>query len=124
MNKAVLVEELDNVGINMTSFEFSEAGYVLELSLNPDRATGWEVLENLPIVGLELAKSRHTGAYTRKVLFVPGNGKEFKDYVIKHMRYFGLGREKALSDLKETVNKFGTKQIRLDFEEYLKRIRK
>lgn len=121
MNKAVLVEELNNVGIIMTSYEFSQAGYILELRLDPERAMGWEELEHLPVTGLELVKIRPTGAYNRKVLFIPSSSKEFKDYVIKHMKYFGLGRQKALSDLRETVMKFGKKYTQNIFIEYLKR---
>ena len=124
MNKAVLVEELDKKGIDIISYEFSQSGYVLELKLNPERAIGWEVLECLPIVGLELAKTRNTGAYTRKVLFIPGNSKEFKDYVNKHQKYFDLGKQKALSDLHETVEKFGKKYIKIELEDYLRRISK
>ena len=120
MNKAVLVEELKNIGIVMTSFEFSQAGYVLELKLDPERATGWEALEQLPIIGLELAKVRITGTYNRKVLFIPSNNKEFKYYVTRHMKYFGLGRQKALSDLCETVMKFGKKHTQNIVVEYLK----
>ena len=121
VNKAVLVEELNNVGIIMTSYEFSQAGYILELRLDPERAMGWEELEHLPVTGLELVKIRPTGAYNRKVLFIPSSSKEFKDYVIKHMKYFGLGRQKALSDLRETVMKFGKKYTQNIFIEYLKR---
>lgn len=122
VNKAVLVEELNNVGIIMTSYEFSQAGYILELRLDPDRAMGWEELEHLPVTGLDLVKVRTTGAYNRKVLFIPSSSKEFKDYVIKHMKYFGLGRQKALSDLRETVMKFGKKYTQNIFIEYLKRV--
>ena len=122
MNKAVLIEELKRVGILVLSFEFSQAGYVLELKLDPERAIGWEELEHLPITGLELVKIRPTGAYHRKVLFIPSSSKEFKDYVIKHMKYFGLGRQKALSDLRETVMKFGKKYTQNIFIEYLKRV--
>lgn len=124
MNKAVLVEELDNIGIVVTSFEFSASGYVFDLKLNPDRATGWEELEHLPIMGLELVKCRYTGFYTRKVLFIPSNNKEFKDYVMKHMRYFGLGKKKALMDLEETVGKYGTKYVKLGLSDYIKRVKK
>lgn len=124
MNKAVLIEELDCVGFDVTSFEFSAAGYVLDLKLNPDKAPGWEALEHLPIVGLELAKARSTGAYTRKVLFVPSNSKEFKDYVNKHMKYFGLGKQKALSDLQETIEKYGTKYTKTELNSYIKRVGK
>jgi len=121
LNKSVLAQELDNAGVIMTSYEFSAAGYVLELRLNPDKATGWEELEHLPIVGLELAKVRNTGAYTRKVLFIPSNSKEFKDYVNKHMKYFGLGRQKALGDLQESINRFGTKYTKIELADYIKR---
>lgn len=124
LNKAVLVEELGNAGIIMTSFEFCASGYILDLKLNPDRATGWEALEHLPIVGLELAKTRFTGEYTRKVLFVPSNNKEFKDYVNKHINYFGLGKHKALSDLQEAIDYYGTKHTKIELAGYIKRIGK
>jgi len=124
VNKSVLIEELGNVGISVLSFEFSEIGYVLELKLNPLRATGWEELEQLPIVGLELAKIRVAGAYTRKVLFIPCDSKEFKDYVIKHKRYFALGKQKALSDLEATVKKYGKRHTIICLEGYLSRTRK
>lgn len=121
MNKAVLVEELAYAGFDMTSYEFSAAGYVLDLKLNPDKATGWETLEHLPIVGLEFAKSRPTGAYTRKVLLIPSSSKEFKDYVNKHMKYFGLGKKKALEHLQETIEKYGTKYTKTELNGYIKR---
>lgn len=124
MNRNVLVEELKNIGIIVLSFEFGQAGYVLELKLNPDKAPGWEELEHLPIVGLELAKNRPTGAYTRKVLYIPGNSKEFKDYVNRHMKYYGLGKEKALSDLEMSIEKFGNKYTKICLQSYLNRIRK
>lgn len=122
MNKAVLTEELNNVGIITTCFEFSQAGYVLELKLDPERATGWEELELLPITGVELVKVRTMGEYNRKVLFIPSSNTEFKDYVIKHIKCFGLGRQKALSDLKETIMKFGKKQTQSILIEYLKKV--
>lgn len=124
MNKSVLVEELNNIGIIITSFEFSEAGYIIELKLNPEKAVGWEELEHLPVVGLELAKSRPIGEYRRKVLFIPSNNKGFKEYVIKHMKYFGLGKSKALDDLEETVLRFGSKYTKTSVADYLKRNRK
>ncbi len=124
MNKAVLIEELDRVGVIVTSYEFTASGYVLELKLDWRKATGWEELEHLPIVGIELAKIRYTGAYTRKVLFVPSNSKEFKDYVNKHIKYFGLGKQKALSDLQETVEKFGKKYTKVELSNYIKRVGK
>lgn len=122
MNKTVLTEELNNVGIITTSFEFSQAGYVLELKLDPERATGWEELELLPINGIELVKVRTMGEYNRKVLFIPSSNMEFKDYVMKHMKNYGLGREKAISDLKETVMRFGRKQTQSILIEYIKRV--
>ena len=124
MNKAVLIEELDYIGITTLSYEFSGAGYVLELKLNPHTSTGWEQIECMHIPGLEIGKSRDTGAYTRKVLFIPNNSKEFKDYVNKHVKYFGLGKQKALSDLGETVNRYGTKYAKVEVEEYIKRVSK
>lgn len=119
MNKAVLIEELGNIGIIMNSFEFSQAGCVLELKLDPTRAIGWEELEQLPIAGIELVKIKSTGEYNRKVLYIPSSSKEFKDYIIKHMKYFGLGRSKALSDLKEAVMKFGKKPTKYMLASYL-----
>lgn len=123
MNKAVLIEELNRIGIDVISYEFGAAGYVLEIKLNKDKGASWEQLEHLPIVGLELAKNKSTGAYTRKILFIPASSKEFKDYVIKHVKYFGLGRKKAMSDLRESVNKYGTKHTIIDLEYYLKRVK-
>ena len=124
MNKSVLIEELAYIGMDTLSYEFSAAGYVLELKLNPQTATGWERLENLAVSGLEIGKFRDTGAYTRKVLFVPNNCKEFKDYVNKHLKYFGLGKEKALGDLGEMMNRYGTKHAKVEAEAYIKRVLK
>ena len=122
MNKSVLIEELNNVGIITTSFEFGQSGYILELKLDPVRATGWEELDTIPVTGLELVKVKTMGEYNRKVLFIPSSNMEFKYYVVKHMKYFGLGREKALSDLKETVMRFGRKQTQFVLIEYLRKV--
>ena len=57
------------------------------MKLDVTKANGWEDLENLPLSGIEIAKIRTTGAYTRRVQFVPNNRKEFIDFIKKHMKY-------------------------------------
>ena len=119
MNKFVLEEELTQIGMELLSYEFVAAGYVIEIKLNPDASIGWEKLENLPIIGIEMAKFKDIGAYARQVLFIPTNDKEFKDYVRKHMKLYGQGREGALCDLRETIGKFGSRHTKIFLEEYL-----
>lgn len=114
-------EELYKVGIDVIEFEFSAEGYVLKLRLNFLKTTGWEELEYLPVIGLVLAKTRDIDVYMKKALYVPSNSKEFKDYVIKHQKCFGLGKQKALSDLQETVEKYCGKNVVVELAAYIKR---
>ena len=121
MNKNVLVEELNRAGIIVLSYEFTQSGYVMELKLRPEKGIGWEEIENLPIVGLEMVKFRPTGTYTAKVLFIPSNSKEFIDYVRKHMKLYGLGKPSALQDLNDTVARHGKKMTKISVTEYLRK---
>lgn len=121
MNKSVLIQELDRVGIIVISYEFTQSGYMVELKLHPERGMGWEEIEHLPIVGLEIAKFKYVGAYSAKALFVPCRNKEFIDYVRKHMKLYGLGKQSALQDLNDLVSQYGSKMAKISVAEYLKK---
>lgn len=121
MNKRALTEALKELGIIVQSYEFGVQGYTLDLKLDINKASGWEDLEAFPFVGLEIANTRTTGAYTRKVHIIPTDRKEFIDYIRKHMKYFCVGKVCALSDLRETIEKFGSKNAKVAVYEYLRR---
>ena len=120
MNKLEMAENLKEVGIVVETFEFSQNGYTLDLRLNLPNATGWEELENFPFVGLEVARARTTGAYSKRVLIIPCNRKEFIAYIRKHLQTFGAGRTLALAGLSETIEKYGSKNAKITLAEFIK----
>lgn len=120
MNKRVLTEELRKIGISIETLEFSTQGYTLDLKLDVNKSNGWEDLEYLPISGIEIAKFRTTGAYTRRVQIIPNSRKEFIDYVRKHMKYFCAGKTCALYDLQAMIDRLGSRNAKNAVTEYLK----
>lgn len=121
MNKSVLIEEMNRAGVIVISCEFVQSGYVMELKLHHEKGLGWEEIEHFPIAGLEMVKFMPIGAYVAKVLFIPSTNKEFIEYVRKHMKLYGLGKQSALQDLNETVTRYGSKMTKISVAEYLRK---
>lgn len=120
MNKKIFTEELRAIGVEIQSFEFTNQGYVMDLKLDVKKARGWEDLEYLSIPGLEIGQMRTIAPYNKRVIYIPRSRKEFVDYVRKHMKHFGAGKECALEDLDVMIERYGSRGAKIAVMEYLK----
>lgn len=118
MNKKEMIKQLNEIGIKVKSFNCTQRGYCLKLELNIVKATGWEKLEQLNFEGLEIAIIKKIDEYTKQVWFIPNNRKEFNDYIIAHIKEFGLRKPVAWRDLRFIVDTFGSTTAKLNFSSY------
>lgn len=119
MNKQQIISQLKKTGITVNSFSVSSFGYRFELKLDPNKANGWEELEQVITDGLEIVKTRQINDYSVQILVIPTKEKEFVDYIKRIKKHYALSDREAMDDLKYIVETLGRAKARNNLSAFL-----
>jgi len=118
MNKQKLLAQLKSVGVVVHSLDFYFGGYSLNIDLDTSKGKGWEDFESTPLDGLEVVRTRRIHEYSRHVLLIPNNSREFTNYIQRCHKELGLSIANAYDDLRCIIEAYGSQTAKINFLSY------
>lgn len=118
MNKQKLKAQLKKVGVKINFLEFYFGGYSLRIDLDISKCKGWEEFEGTPIDGLEVVRTRRINEYSRDVLLIPNNSREFNNYIQRCHKELGMSIPSAYEDLHCIIKAYGSQDAKNNLINY------
>lgn len=118
MNKQKVSKELSDIGIKVKSFEFTAAGYLIQVWLDSSSKGTWEDLECLSISGFEIVRIERINQVVKQIILIPANEQEFSDYIKRYVKAYNLHQDFAIIDLTCIAEKYGSITVRNRLDVY------
>ena len=118
MNMKETERQWRKFGIRIERSEISGEGIVFELSMDPVKGVGWEQLEDNLGDALELTVIKNINAYTKWIRLIPACTREFKYYINKYIKTYGVSKRYAMYKLETAVTTYGSLYAHSNFESF------
>ena len=92
--------------------------YYSKIDLDISKGKGWEEFESTPLDGLEVVRTRRIDEYSRQILLIPNNHREFTNYIQRCNKELGMSIAAAYDDLKCIIEAYGSQHAKNNFGSY------